>query len=165
MRFYSLNYILTGVVLMMLISCNGNKPVTPAANDNAGASSANPKIVFVNIDTLLSRYNLYIDKKADLEAQSKVAEKSLAGKLEAFRRRAAQFQQEIAAIQQKANTIAPVELKRMEERYARQQQDLMKEEESLLKQRDNAALDLDKQLQETQKDLHLPKSDRPYHKN
>jgi outer membrane protein len=153
MRFYSLNYILTGVVLMMLISCNGNKQVTPATNDNAAASAANPKIVFVNIDTLLSRYNLYIDKKADLEAQSKVAEKSLAGKLEAFRRRAAQFQQEIAAIQQKANTIAPVELKRMEERYARQQQDLMKEEESLLKQRDNAALDLDKQLQETQKDL------------
>ena len=113
MRFKSLNYILTGIVLMVLISCNGNKQATPAVNDNAAASAGNPKIVFVNIDTLLSRYNLYIDKKADLEAQSKVAEKSLAGKLEAFRRRAAQFQQEIAAIQQKANTIAPVELKRI----------------------------------------------------
>ncbi len=116
-------------------------------------SSSSYKIVYINIDTLLSRYNLYVDKKTDLEAQSKVAEKSLAGKLEAFRRRAATFQQEIAEIQQKANTIAPVELKRIEERYGRQQQDLLREEESLMKQRDNAAMDLDKQLQITQKDL------------
>ncbi|MBK9736812.1 MAG: OmpH family outer membrane protein [Saprospiraceae bacterium] len=111
------------------------------------------KIVFIDIDTLLSKYNLYMDKKTELEGQSKTAEKALAGKIEAFQRRYGKFQQDIAEIQQKANTIAPVELKKMEEKFSQQQQNLAKEEESLMKQRDNAALDLEKKLQETQKDL------------
>ncbi|MBK7635180.1 MAG: OmpH family outer membrane protein [Saprospiraceae bacterium] len=153
MNFKTLNFVMLSIFMSLLISCDNNKQASQEANKINTPSSSNPKIVYVNIDTLLTKYNLYIDKKSELEAESKVAEKSLAGKLEAFRRRAGQFQQEIAEIQQKANTIAPVELKKMEERYARQQQDLMREEESLLKQRDNAAIDLDKKLQETQKDL------------
>lgn len=154
MKFQSLHFFVALIGFLFLVSCKNNNATAPTADNKAITTSANgPKIVFVNIDTLLSQYNLYKDKKSELEAQSKVAEKSLAGKLEAFRRRAAQFQQEIAAIQQKANTIAPIELKKMEDRYARQQQDLLREEEALMKQRDNAALDLDKQLQETQKDL------------
>lgn len=153
MNFKTMNFVMLSMYLTLLISCDSNKQASQESDKNSTPSTSNPKIVYVNIDTLLTKYNLYIDKKSELEAESKVAEKSLAGKLEAFRRRAGQFQQEIAEIQQKANTIAPVELKKMEERYARQQQDLMREEESLLKQRDNAALDLDKKLQETQKDL------------
>jgi len=94
-----------------------------------------------------------VDKKAELEGESKTAEKALAGKIEAFRKRSAKFQQEVMEIQQKANTIAPIELKKMEEKYALQQQNLANEEEALMKQRDNAAMDLDKKLQETQKDL------------
>ncbi|MBK8515779.1 MAG: OmpH family outer membrane protein [Saprospiraceae bacterium] len=140
------------VLCLFYISCN--KPSEQANKVVAAAEGeTSVKIVYINIDTLLSKYNLYLDKKSDLEAQSKVAEKSLAGKLEAFRKRAAKFQQDVAEIQQKANTIAPVELKKIEERYGRQQQDLVREEESLMKQRDNSALDLDKQLQATQKDL------------
>ena len=40
-----------------------------------------------------------------------------------------------------------------EEKYGQQQQNLAKEEEALMKQRDNAAMDLEKKLGETQKDL------------
>ncbi|MFZ1750219.1 MAG: OmpH family outer membrane protein [Saprospiraceae bacterium] len=116
-------------------------------------STSSHKIVFINIDTLLLKYDLYTDKKAELEGQSKTAEKALSGKIEAFQSRLGKFQKEVSEIQQKANTIAPIELKKMEEKYAQQQQNLAKEEESLMKQRDNAALDLDKKLQETQKDL------------
>ncbi len=42
------------------------------------------KIVYIDIDTLLNKYNLYLDKKSELEGQSKTAEKALAGKIEAF---------------------------------------------------------------------------------
>jgi len=139
---------LTGILIS---ACN--KPATtdsaPAANTNAGGD----KIVYIDIDTLISKYNLYIDKKSELEAQSKTAETALAGKIEAFQKRVGKFQQELAQIQQNAASIAPVELKKMEEKYGQQQQNLAKEEESLMKQRDNAAMDLDKKLQETQKDL------------
>ncbi len=125
--------------------------VSQSQNDTVAVS--NPKIVFVDIDTLLSKYNLYIDKKTELENQSKAAEKSLAGKIEAFQKRAAKFQNEVMEIQQKANTIAPVELKKLEEKFAAQQQNLAKEEEALMKQRENSAMDLEKKLLETQKDL------------
>lgn len=142
------------VLTVSLISCK--QPSGEIANSGTQTSedkSAAPRIVFLNIDTLLSKYDLYLDKKKELEEQAKSAEKALAGKLEAFQRRIGKFQQEVAEIQQKANTIAPVELKKLEEKYALQQQNLGKEEEALMKQRDNAALELDKKLQETQKDL------------
>jgi outer membrane protein len=138
---------------MFVVSCkeNGNQTTAKPASDTTAKSS--DKIVFIDIDTLLAKYQLYIDKKTELEGQSKTAEKALAGKIEAFQKRLARFQQEVGEIQQKANTIAPVELKKMEEKYAQQQQNLAREEEALMKQRDNAALDLEKQLQVTQKDL------------
>lgn len=140
---------MTGI---FLFACkNGTQQeVKPAAEQTTTASN---KIVYIDIDTLLTKYQLYIDKKTELESQSKTAEKALAGKIEAFQKRLARFQQEVTEIQQKANTIAPIELKKMEEKYAQQQQNLAREEEALMKQRDNAALDLDKQLQATQKDL------------
>ena len=153
-----MRFLLQSTILLIpfffITSCkNTQSGQTPSVNEgNAGTVNA-PRIVFLNIDTLLSKYDLYLDKKNELEEQAKSAEKALAGKLEAFQRRIGKFQQEVADIQQKANTIAPVELKKLEEKYALQQQNLGKEEEALMKQRDNAALELDKKLQETQKDL------------
>ena len=136
---------------LTFVSCD-----KPAPTETVAPSSLNTvsdKIVFIDIDTLISKYNLYIDKKSELEAQSKTAESALAGKIEAFQKRVGKFQQELAQIQQNAANIAPIDLKKMEEKYGQQQQNLAKEEESLMKQRDNAALDLDKKLQETQKDF------------
>jgi outer membrane protein len=136
----------------MIVSCAENS-VESKGDVSVSADSTNQKIVFIDIDTLLTKYNLYIDKKTELEEQSKIAEKALAGKIEAFQKRLSRFQQEIAEIQQKANTIAPNDLKKMQEKYAQQQDNLGKEEEALMKQRDNSAMDLEKKLLETQKDL------------
>jgi outer membrane protein len=140
----------TGLAFM---ACN--KPATTEATPTASTTTETgaDKIVFIDIDTLLSKYNLYLDKKSELEGQSKTAEKALAGKIEAFQKRLGKFQQDVVEIQQKANTIAPIELKKMEEKFGQQQQNLAKEEESLMKQRDNAAIELEGKLLETQKDL------------
>lgn len=142
----------TLIILGFLASCNQPSPAASASTPTTSNTSGD-KIVFIEIDTLISKYNLYIDRKKELEAQSKTAESALAGKIEAFQKRVGKFQQELAQIQQNAANIAPVELKKMEEKYGQQQQNLAKEEEALMKQRDNAAMDLEKKLQETQKDL------------
>jgi len=144
---------IAALTVLSFVSCK-----QPAATDATPAASTSSetgadKIVFIDIDTLLSRYNLYLDKKSELEGQSKTAEKALAGKIEAFQKRLGKFQQDVVEIQQKANTIAPIELKKMEEKFSQQQQNLAKEEESLMKQRDNAAVELEGKLLETQKDL------------
>jgi len=140
------------IILGFLSSCNKPAPAAPATSPSS-ATTGGDKIVFIEIDTLISKYNLYLDRKTELEAQSKTAESALAGKIEAFQKRVGKFQQELAQIQQNAANIAPVELKKMEEKYGQQQQNLAKEEEALMKQRDNAAMDLEKKLGETQKDL------------
>ena len=138
---------------LAFVACNkpASTETTPAGTTTTETGS--DKIVFIDIDTLLNKYNLYLDKKSELEGQSKTAEKALAGKIEAFQKRLGKFQQDVVEIQQKANTIAPVELKKMEEKFGQQQQNLAKEEESLMKQRDNAAIELEGKLLETQKDL------------
>lgn len=153
MKYFFQLIVVSALVLTYFSSCNDNKTASSSENVSDAKQAESPRIVFLNIDTLLSKYDLYLDKKAELEEQAKSAEKTLAGKIEAFQRRIGKFQQEVAEIQQKANTIAPVELKKLEEKYAQQQQNLGKEEESLMKQRENAAMELDKKLGETQKDL------------
>ena len=143
----------TIIILLSFSACKEKQSIGVTTGTVSESSSESPRIVFLNIDTLLANYDLYLDRKAELEEQAKSAEKTLAGKIEAFQRRIGKFQQEVAEIQQKANTIAPIELKKLEEKYAQQQQNLGKEEESLMKQRENAAMELDKKLGETQKDL------------
>jgi len=139
--------------LSFLIACKNGKENTQAINTTSNNTEVTEKIVFVDLDTLLAKYDLYQTKKTELEEQSKSAEKALAGKIEAFQKRVAKFQQEVVEIQQKANTIAPVELKKLEEKFAKQQENLGKEEEALMRQRESAASDLDKKLMETQKEL------------
>lgn len=139
----------TFLFILFTMSCKQASAPAP----NAAPAAASSAIVFIDIDSLISKYDLYKERKAELEGQSKTAEQALAGKIEAFQRRVGKFQQELAQIQKNANNIAPVELRKIEEKYGLQQQSLAREEESLMKQRDNAAMDLDKKLQETQKDI------------
>ena len=104
------------IILGFLSSCNKPAPAAPATSPSS-ATTGGDKIVFIEIDTLISKYNLYLDRKTELEAQSKTAESALAGKIEAFQKRVGKFQQELAQIQQNAANIAPVELKKMEEKF------------------------------------------------
>jgi outer membrane protein len=151
--------ILSMVVLGSLhFSCkpSATTPTASTAGTSApvaAAAAASEKIVYVDIDTLLSRSDLYKQKKSELEAQQKVAEKAIAGKIQAFQTRMQRFQMEVGEIQQKANTIAPVDLKKLEDKFAQQEANLAKEQESLNSQRENAAMDLEQKLVASQADI------------
>ncbi len=132
-------------VLFTSYACNKNTG-DKADAATIGTDSTGLNIVYVDIDTLLSRYDLYQQRKKELEDQSKIAETALAGKIEAFQKRVARFQQDIAETQQRANNLAPVELKKLEEKFAAQQQNLGREEESLMQQRETVASELDNKL-------------------
>lgn len=125
-------------------------------NNSQGTVSnelSGPTIVFLDLDSLLLGYDFYKDKRTELEDQAKQADKILQGKIEAFQKRFQRFQQEVVDIQQRANAIAPVEMRKLEEKYAQQQQNLAKEEEALMKQREANAYDLEGKLLEAQKTL------------
>lgn len=138
-------------VLLILISCKDQKVSSPAPANTGNPGSLN--IVYIDLDTLLEKYDLYKDKKEQLESQSKSAEQALGGKIDAFQKRAQKFQVEVMEIQQKANSIAPVELKKLEEKFGKQQENLAREEEALVKQRESVAIELEKKLLETQNEI------------
>ena len=140
-----------------LIACNNTPKETqsPAASssETAGSDGQGHKIVYVNLDTLLEKYELYQEKKKELEGQASTSEKAILAKIESFQKSVAKFQQEVMQIQQNAANIAPIELKKLEEKYATQEKTLAKQEQELMKQREDAASDLDKKLVDLQKRL------------
>ena len=138
-------------ILLILISCKDQKVSSPSPTNTGDTGSLS--IVYIDLDTLLEKYDLYKDKKEQLESQSKSAEQALGGKIDAFQKRAQKFQVEVMEIQQKANSIAPVELKKLEEKFGKQQENLAREEESLVKQRESVAIELEKKLLETQNEI------------
>jgi|GEM_PF-808143 len=145
------------LAVVTILACNqAPKSTAPASETNTSASDTtvgNHKIVYVNLDTLLEKYELYQEKKKEMESQASTAEKAILGKIESFQKSVAKFQQEVMQIQQNAANIAPIELKKLEEKYASQEKNLAKQEQELMKQREDAASDLDKKLVELQKRL------------
>ncbi len=139
------------VFATLLYNCQPKKDQQTVAFNPSQAAGG--KIVYVNIDTLLDKYNLYKDNKKQLEDDYKKAEGAIAGKLESFQKRVADFQRKVYETQQKAQDIAPVELQKLEADFGAQQKRLGEEEQSLMKQRESSAGELEKKLADLQKNL------------
>ena len=149
------NFLLLVVAVTMFIACdNGTgKSDSNAEKIERKITEGSLNIVFIDLDTLLAKYDLYNESKETLEAQAGVAEKEIGKKLESFQKRVETFQKEVMQIQQNADNIAPIELQKLSDKYAKQQKALESEEQSLLKQRDEAARALEKNLADLQADL------------
>lgn len=141
-------------VPVVFSACNNPKDTgVQTGNVVQKVSHGNLNIVFIDLDTLLAKYDLYNESKASIEAKASVAEKEIGKKLESFQKKVETFQKEVMQIQQNADNIAPVELQKLSDKYARQQKDLENEEQSLLKQREEAARALETNLAELQAEL------------
>jgi outer membrane protein len=90
---------------------------TKTTDSATAAVSANEKIVFVNSDSLLTKYDYYKDLKGKFEGKGKKAQDDLKAKGEAFQREVAQYQQTAAS-------LPADQRKTTEERLARKQQEL-----------------------------------------
>jgi len=111
--------IATAVALVsVMASCQNkdNKP-TPVTKSETSAVSTSEKIVFVNSDSLLTKYQYFKDLKVKLDAKSKTAQTDLAAKQQAFQREVAQYQQQ-------QNTLPADQRAATEERLGRKQQEL-----------------------------------------
>ncbi|PST82292.1 outer membrane chaperone Skp [Pedobacter yulinensis] len=85
--------------------------------ESAAPVSASDKIVFVNSDSLLNKYDFYKDLKTKFDSKSKNAQSDLTAKGQAFQREVAQYQQQ-------AQSLSADQRKATEERLARKQQEL-----------------------------------------
>lgn len=90
---------------------------TKKTDSTTAAVSASEKIVFVNSDSLLTKYDYFKDLKVKFEKKTSDAQKDMQAKGQAFQREVAQYQQS-------AQTLSADQRKSTEERLARKQQEL-----------------------------------------
>lgn len=110
----------SAAVLVSAISACQNKdnaPATSSKTETAVAVSANEKIVYVNSDSLLTKYQYFKDIKVKLDAKGKRAQEDMASRAQAYQREVAQYQQQ-------ANTLPADQRAATEERLGRKQQEL-----------------------------------------
>jgi outer membrane protein len=115
-----LNTIAAAVAIVSLMaSCQNKgdeKAATPAKKADS-ASVASQEIVYVNSDSLLSKYQYFKDLKVKMDAKSKSAQSDMGAKTQAFQREVAQYQQQ-------QSTLSADQRATTEERLARKQQEL-----------------------------------------
>src|SRR5690606_41950303 len=83
-----------GVLVAAVMSCNqqGTKPASvSSAGDSTQANAA--QIVYVNVDTLLEKYEYFKDIRTKLEEKAKKAQADLQSRSNAFQREVADYQQ------------------------------------------------------------------------
>lgn len=115
-----LGSLLTATAIVSVMAACGNKEnktETTSTKASTATVSAEDKIVYVNSDSLLTKYELAKDIKTRMETKGKAAEADMASKSQAFQREVQQYQQQ-------QNTLPADQRASTEQRLARKQQEL-----------------------------------------
>lgn len=109
----------TAIALVSVLTACGDKEskTDAAATKTETAVTAEEKIVYVNSDTLLSKYQYAKDITAKMESKGKAAESDLVAKGQAFQREVQQYQAQ-------ANSLAADQRAATEQRLQRKDQEL-----------------------------------------
>jgi outer membrane protein len=110
---------MAAVMGVTFASCNNQNKTTstPSSDSTVTATALAEKIVFVNSDTLLEKYEYFKEIRTTLEDKAKKAQADLQA-------RSTAFQREVADYQQKAPTMSGSDRESTEERLARKQDEL-----------------------------------------
>ncbi|TCD03828.1 OmpH family outer membrane protein [Pedobacter psychroterrae] len=114
----TLSSIATAVAIVsVMASCQNKETTSTAKKSETVVVSNEEKIVYVNSDSLLTKYQYFKDIKTRLEAKTKTAQQDMAAKAQAFQREVAQYQQQ-------QNTLPADQRAATEERLGRKDQEL-----------------------------------------
>ncbi|PYF72505.1 periplasmic chaperone for outer membrane proteins Skp [Pedobacter nutrimenti] len=128
----------TAVALVsVMASCSNKEGATntaTTAKTETAAVAGKDQIVYVNSDSLLTKYQYFKDLQAKMETKTKAAQGDMGAKTQAFQREVAQYQQQ-------QNTLPADQRAATEQRLARKQQELQAYQQNAgsALQRDQAA--------------------------
>lgn len=83
------------VVLFVLHFTSGKKKATPADSGNKSNLSEQFSAAWVNMDTILNKYDMYFDMKQELEESGRKKEAELTAKSRSFEKEAYDFQDKV----------------------------------------------------------------------
>ncbi len=113
-----LSSLATAIALVSVLTACGNKDSkTEAPKTTSTTVAAGESIVYVNSDSLLTKYEYFKELKTKMESKGKAAESDMAAKTQAFQREVQQYQQQ-------QNTLPADQRAATEQRLSRKQQEL-----------------------------------------
>ncbi|NII81565.1 OmpH family outer membrane protein [Pedobacter riviphilus] len=118
--FKTFGLLATATLITAFSACQNKDTKTTETKKTEGTTAAvspTEKIVYVNSDSLLTKYEYFKDLKVKFEGKTKNAQADMQAKGQAFQREVAQYQQS-------AQTLSADQRKSTEERLARKQQEL-----------------------------------------
>lgn len=109
----------TAIALVSVLTACGDKDNKADSTTKTSSTTvaADEKIVYVNSDSLLTKYEYFKDLKTKMEGKGKAAETDLAAKQQAFQREVQQYQAQ-------QSTLPADQRAATEQRLARKQQEL-----------------------------------------
>jgi outer membrane protein len=114
----NLGSLATAIALVSVLTACGNKDgKTEAPKTTPTTVAAGENIVYVNSDSLLTKYEYFKELKSKMETKGKAAESDMAAKTQAFQREVQQYQQQ-------QNTLPADQRAATEQRLSRKQQEL-----------------------------------------
>ena len=114
----TLNSIVAAAALVsVMASCQNKETATTAKKSDTPVAATEEKIVYVNSDSLLTKYQYFKDIKVKLESKTQKAQQDMAAKAQAFQREVAQYQQQ-------QSTLPADQRAATEERLGRKDQEL-----------------------------------------
>jgi outer membrane protein len=84
------------IILLFVLVLNIRKDVkNSSVSQSIASAGGNPTIVYVNVDTLLNKYDMYYDLKDEMEAKQKKLEAEFQNKYQTVQRNAADYQDKV----------------------------------------------------------------------
>ncbi len=114
--------LLAVVVLYILYFTSGKKTghtISEGKSENAGISSS--EIVYIDIDTLLNNYKMYLDYKGEFERKARLSEAELTAKQKTYQKGVNDYQYKV-----QRGLVTRAEAQQLEQQLMVQQQDLLK---------------------------------------
>ena len=119
-----LGSLVTAIALVSVLTACGNKDSkTEVAKTTPTTVAAGENIVYVNSDSLLTKYEYFKELKSKMESKGKAAQNDMAAKTQAFQREVQQYQQQ-------QNTLPADQRAATEQRLSRKQQELQAYEQN-----------------------------------
>ncbi len=99
---------------------SGNKPVKKSETGNKSVSSPGQGIAYINIDSVIFKFNMFLDRRNDLIAKQKSAEAELNSKGTEYQRGAKDYQDKV-----NKGLVTRATAAQMEQSLVQQQQELV----------------------------------------
>lgn len=144
--------LLIAVGFLMIQHFKGPRPAGSATNGNsavaATAANGDARIVFVNADSLLEKYELFKQKKEALTKKEKDADAALKARGKALEKEFMQAQQKV-----QEGLMTPNQVQQLEQQLSQKQQRLMEDQDRITKELVDETQKIQDELQKSVKDL------------